>query len=172
MDESSMSERMQMLMHTRLLDGGLTYTEHKRICKDGCILCSAFRKYEDQLKNLELSDQEVRDLGLTREEIMHYRETCEEDKIANYYPDKDVIFKQNGDINRDVYLVLQSEGFTDKEIREYFGLNIHTWNIFKKHEFPNWKDKKIKEHILSTEGVAAVKRWRNSSYNKQIRVNP
>lgn len=171
--KDTMSERRQMLMHAQLLDGGgLTYEEHLKTCKDSCILCSSFRKYEEELKSIELSDQEIKDLGLTREEILRYRETCEADSISNYYPDKSAVFNENGSVNRDVYLVLQGQGFTDKEIREYFEFNIHEWNNFKKKEFPNWKDKKTKDQILSTEAVEAYRRWRHSSRNKVIRMNP
>lgn len=169
LQQQNYSDRLQMLMHTQLIDNGLTYAEHKKHCKTGCILCSAFRKYEKQLKS-EISDTEAKELGLSREQILSYRASLDHTRIEDYYPDKSAALNPDGSLSRDAYLVLQLEDFHDREIREHFGFNVHQWNIYKAKEFPNWKNRSVKEKLLSSEGVAAYNRWRSSGENRLVRV--
>ena len=166
------SERWEMLMHANILDGTLEeYGEHRKHCK-GCFLCNIYRTSEENMKKeLGLSDAEMQATGLSFEQLLRLHETMEHDTISSYYPDKSAIYEKDGKISRETYLCLQSREFTDNEIRQYFGINIHQWNLFKKREFPNWKDKATRDRILSTEGVAAYLRWRKSPRNQIIKAH-
>ncbi len=129
-----------------------TYEEHKKMCEFGCSYCSFHRKREQRI----LSDYNKSVAGVAFPQVQRYRQMIERHSIRQFCPSQEDIRGPHGELLRWVYLALQYESFSDREIQRYFHINNHEWQNFKRREFPNWLD--TKEDILNTEGAEAYQR--------------
>lgn len=158
-----MNQKLQRLYETVVPPLGETYGEHKKNCL-GCRWCAGFRFEEKRIK--EESQRSV--AGVSGDKVMVLRRLMAEgDNIDHFYADKAAFRDKNGKLKRDVYLVLKLQGFKDTDIRDYFGVNTHEWQVFKKREFPDWQN--TKDGILANEAPAAMERWRKSPRNHYLR---
>ncbi|QDR73712.1 hypothetical protein FOD75_11530 (plasmid) [Limosilactobacillus reuteri] len=159
----TISRRRQLLNAIKVFDGGFTetYEEHSKRC-EGCIYCAGYRAVDKELS--KLTEQE-----LVAREMME-----EENDIAYFYSSPDDIFNEDGTLDLDVYLCLKYQDVSDNRIRVYFHIDDNTWRDFKKNfPYPNWsnKDKRFKDEIIDTAGVAAYRRWQKSKHNTHVRLS-
>lgn len=132
------------------------YAQHKRHCQYGCAFCAPLRRREKELK--EATQQTV--AGVPGDQVQLCREMFARDsKISRYYKNKNDIFDEFGAINPDVYLMLKEEDFSDSQIRNYFDIKPHRWQKFKRDNFPDWDKPGVKEEILNTRGMDALRKW-------------
>lgn len=133
---------------------GETFAEHQKSCEDGCVLCVGLRKKIDAQKEKE--SQPIAGVSGARVQELR-RQMHLQDRISHYFPSRTDIRDEHGALRKDVYLVLQSNGFADRQIRLYFGINNHEWQDFKKREFPKWTTNK--NDLLAEEGFEAQQRF-------------
>lgn len=144
---------------------GERFVDHQMSCEDGCILCSGIRKQIHKVE--ERASQNI--AGLSGEQVMLLRQDInEKEKISSYYPSRTDIRLDTGALDRNVYLVLQSNNFSDTRIQHYFGINNHEWQQFKRREFPNWLSER--DEILATEGVKALREFRRTHNVRRFKL--
>lgn len=150
------SEMENNLLQTRVF-GDETYAEHKKNCLVGCGLCAPLRCRERAIQ-----DSENREIaGVPGKAVNDYRVHFNEQSTIEYwFKNKTDILDPNGGYKEWVYILLQSQDFSDSQIRRYFNINNSEWSRFKKNHFPNWKDDK--DDILAERGPKAFQKWKNA----------
>lgn len=137
---------------------GETFGEHRKYC-DGCPDCLVLRRKRNKLL---MENEQI--AGIKMYKIVNLR--AQHDRgIDFYFPQTSEIYDSNGEIDRDNYIFLQVKGFTDDQIRNYFGIKSDDWNVFKTKYFPNWRQKS--HEYLSIYTQNAVKQWA-ASHPKQV----
>lgn len=143
------------------LGWGETYAEHKKNCEFGCCLCAAERRRESELNDIKATEI----AGVEGEAVLEFRKKFRETtKISAWFFNHEDMRDSNGALIKEVYIILQSQGFSDEQIRRYFRINNHEWHRFKKDKFPTWSaDKDAKEDIVTAE-LPAAKKWYDEKY--------
>lgn len=153
---SPVSEMERNLLQTRVF-GDETYAEHKKKCLVGCALCSAYRYRERSIKESE--EREI--AGVSGKDVNKYRAHFnEQGNISYWFKNKTDIRDANGGYKEWVYILLQSQEFSDSQIRKYFNINNSEWQRFKKIHFPTWKDDK--EDIVAARESEAWEKWKQA----------
>lgn len=144
------------LLQTRVF-GDETFAEHKKKCLVGCALCSVLRCRERAIRESE--NREV--AGVSGKDAHNYKVLfSEQGSISYWFKNKTDIRNPKGGYYEWVYILLQSEDFSDSQIRKYFNINNSEWQRFKKNHFPTWKDDKY--DILAERGSKAFKIWKEA----------
>lgn len=116
--------------------------EHVNYCS-GCADCIRYAVLLKLKKEL-LDDAEVGG-GISNGAALKLRETH---TIRYWFPRGDEFRKENGTLDKNVYLFLKTvdgpsgKPFTDPEIFDYFNINRGESQRFKKQQFPDWTDNK------------------------------
>lgn len=141
---------------------GETFGEHRKYC-DGCPDCIAL--FTKRNKLLE-ETKETAIAGIPMWKILNLR--AQHDFGINFYfPENYQIYDEHGEIDRDYYIFCQVKGFTDDQIRKYFGIKSDDWNDFKTKYFPQWRQKS--QDYLNTFTKQAIAKW-TENHPKQVRI--
>lgn len=162
-DNCDLNTLLSRVLRAQIGVGQITLEDHKKVCPNGCAMCEKIVAAEAKLR--EKVDLEAQS-GLTGTQVLalRYQFSQAEDSpasiIHSLYPSHDDIRRADNSLDPDVYLVikLKDDSITDQDICNYFSINAHTWQNFKKTNFPNWKTSP--DDYLSGPAIAAYKRYK------------